>query len=195
MNRLPVLALALWLAGCATEPVSFYTLLSPERGGPAAARAPYLIEIAPVDTPVQVKGPQMVLRRGDGEILLMESKRWIAPVPDEIRLALSNDISRRLGTIDVYELPRAPEAPVYRIKVEVTRFESTLNRSALVEARWSARPLGGPVMPVLCTTLAREPVGEGYPALVEGHQRTLATIAGKISEAVSALAAGQTPDC
>ncbi|MDN4481889.1 ABC-type transport auxiliary lipoprotein family protein, partial [Demequina sp. EGI L300058] len=65
---------------------------------------------------------------------------------------------------------------------------------ALVDAAWSVRQLQGDAM-LACTSQFREPVGAGYDALVEGHQRALARLAGEIAQVAGPVAAGQSPAC
>lgn len=184
-----VLAASL-LAGCASEPIQFYTLIPPQAAeAPPPAAAPFLIEVLPVDAPTQVGGPQLVLRRGEGSILLMETHRWIAPVEDEARTAIVDRLSRRLGTTDVYDLPRARDARVYRIKIELTRFELRLDQYALIEAVWSLRPLDSAPEPLICTSRVRRAVAPGFEALVEGQQHALLAVADAIATALSEDAA------
>ncbi len=185
------------VAACASEPIQFYTLIPPDSAAPptAVAGAAYQIEMLPVEAPTQVDGPQMVLRRGGGEILLLETRRWIAPVADEVRSAISNRLTRELGTTDVYGLSRTSDAAIYRIKVELNRFESYLDRSALIEATWSVRKLDTGAAPLVCKTRTEEPVTAGFPALVEGHQRAVARIADAIAASLRQMATAQAASC
>ena len=82
-------ALALALAGCASAPLHYYTLVAPPgAAGATAAPAPYPFELLPVSVPAQVDVPQLVVREGGQGMLPLQDQRWIAPLGDEIRGAL-----------------------------------------------------------------------------------------------------------
>ena len=112
------------LAGCASSPSSrFYTL-----GGdaPAASTMPasFYIEVPPVDMPPQVAKNQLVVQTSAAQVQVLEQERWSSLPADEVRRALSSDLTQQLGAIDVYNTPRPDSVPVYRVKVNVQRFES-----------------------------------------------------------------------
>lgn len=199
MNRLirhtPVLGVLLALAACSSAPTHFYTLVPPAAGtADAAASAPFLLDVMPVGVPAQVDQPQMVVRQGDGSVALLEGEQWIAPLGDEIRSAVAGELSRVLAAQDVHGLPHAGGKPVYRVKLDVRRFDSVPGQYALVEAAWSVRKDdGGPVLG--CTGSAREPVGAGYDELVRGHQRALAALADRIAAAVRRMHDTGTASC
>src|SRR5579863_797137 len=194
------------LAACSSPPSRFYTLGA--GGAPtgalatAAASAPQaavvpapanpalLIEVPPVDVPSQVARNQLVVRTNASQIDVLEQERWASPPGDEIRRALSGDLTRRLDTIDVSGSPYPAGVPVYRISVNVQRFESWPGSQAVLEAVWSVRAVGtGAVL--TCRTLAAEPVGPGIDALVEGHRRAVDQMSADIAAGVRSLAAAR----
>lgn len=198
MSRIRLsLALALLaLAGCRSAPTRFYTLMPQSPPTAAAQAAPFRIEVMPVGVPAQVDQPQLVVRQGDGRVDLLETEQWIAPLGDEIRGAFAGALAADLGTRDVYGVPHG-DAPVYRVKLDVRRFDSAPGRYALIDADWSVRKTGaGDAQPLLeCSTRVREDVGAGYADLVRGHQRALAELARRIAGALRAAADGATAAC
>jgi len=190
---LPGLA-ALGLAACASAPVHYYTLLGPAPVADATvAAAPFQFELMPVGIPAQVDQPQLVIRQGGQGMAPLGGERWIAPLSEEVRGALSADLALALHTQDVTGLPGGGP-PRLRIKVDLRRFDSALGDYALVDAAWSVRALRGGTT-LACTSQLREPVGAGSAALVEGHQRALARLAGAIAQVAAPVAAGRTPAC
>jgi uncharacterized lipoprotein YmbA len=183
----------LMLAGCASAPTDhFYTL-----GGDAAPAqatqtgrhaAAFFIEVPPVGVPQQVSRSQLVINTGPGQVDIKEQERWSAPLSDEISRALSADLTRQLGTIDVYRTPRPAKLPVYRVTVNVQRFESSLGAHARIDAVWSVRQVPGDAV-LTCRSTVSETVGAGYDALVNGHRRAVRHIADDIATAVDAFAA------
>jgi len=199
-NKAVVSALAcslLALAACSSAPTQFYTLLPPPTAAQATA-ASFQIEVQSVDLPPQVSTPQLVVRTGGSEMVPVDTRRWIAPLGDEIRDALSADLSRQLGARDVYGLPgggTAPTLPVWRISVKVQRFESALGAYARIDAVWALQRAGDHGIALTCGSSISESVQAGYPDLVEGHQRAVAQLAARIAAGLSAAQQGGGAAC
>lgn len=201
-RHLWVVAASLLLAACASAPLHYYTLVAPadeSAGGlvaPMAETAPSLpFELLPVGVPAQVDQPQLVVREGGQGVALLGSERWIAPLGEEVRSALSADLTRELHSADVSGLPGNGK-PLLRIKLDVRRFDSQPGGYALIEGAWSVRLLHGAQPAALaCSSRVSEAVGPGYPALVQGHQRAIARLAAQIATAARALGDGQAPAC
>jgi uncharacterized lipoprotein YmbA len=197
------LAAALTLAGCASAPLHYYTLVPPASdvasdsvaSRPLAAALPF--ELLPVSVPAQVDQPQLVVRDGGQGVALLNSERWIAPLGDELRSALSTDLAHQLHSQDVSALP-GNDKPLLRIKLDVRRFDSLPGSYALIDASWSVRVVhgaNGQGAAVACNSRVSETVGAGYDALVQGHQRAIGKLAGQIAAAAQSLGNGQTPAC
>lgn len=194
VRYLSIAGLGMWLAGCSSAPMHFYTLVPPDRAAPVAATtASYRIAVLPVTIPAQVDQPQMVVREGASSVALLEGERWIAPLGDEIHMALSDALVRELGAQDIYGLASGGGKPVYRIKVNVDRFESVPGSHTLLAASWSVH--GGKASALQCTSRIRETVEPGYAALVGGHQRALQTLAEHIATVVRGMAEGGAGAC
>lgn len=191
-RRLSLLAAVALLAGCASAPPPrYYTLVSPPTASPVTADAGYAIDLLPVRVPAEVDVRPLVLRAGDGELQLQDEHQWAAPLADQIREALSQRLSAKLGVTDVAGLAAADDAPRVRIQVVVTRFESVFGDYAALAMRWSLRALPGHAEPLACSAVVVRPVQRGYAALVQGQQRALAAMADKIAVSVRRLRAGQ----
>lgn len=182
-------------AACASAPTHYYTLV-PTGGGDVPqmplAPAPFAFEVLPVTIPSQDDQPQLVIRQGGAGVTLLQDERWIAPLGDEIRAALSTHLAQRLRSADVSGLPQGDQ-PVLRVKVDVRRFDSQPGAYALIDAAWSLHLVGSPKgLPMLaCSSRINEPVGPGYDALVHGHQRALATLAAQIAFAARGMVDGR----
>ncbi|SOE82672.1 Uncharacterized lipoprotein YmbA [Caballeronia arationis] len=181
------------LAGCASSPSSrFYTL-----GGdavPAAASMPasFYVEVPPVDMPPQVAKNQLVVQTSPAQVQVLEQERWASLPADEVRRALSADLTRQLGAIDVYNTPRPDSVPVYRVKVNVQRFESWPGSQAVIDAVWSVRAAGSQTV-LTCRTVAQQPVAAGYDALVAGHRKAVDQLAAEIAAGVREVSAIPAP--
>jgi len=193
------LGATLALAACASAPMHYYTLVAPADGAAAASssstRSPLPFELLPVSVPAQVDQPQLVVREGGQGVALLDGERWIAPLGDEVRGALSADLARELHSQDVSGLP-GNEKPLLRIKLDVRRFDSQPGSYALIEGSWSVRVLHGEHTGTLaCTSRVSETVGLGYDALVQGHQRAIGQLAAQIASAAYSLGNGQVAAC
>ncbi|WP_426702472.1 PqiC family protein [Rhodanobacter sp. Col0626] len=191
------------LAACASSPLHYYTLVAPaDSSGPvpdeASPSPPF--ELLPVGVPAQVDQPQLVVRQGAQGMAPLDSERWIAPLGDEVRSALSADLARQLHSQDVTGMVGSDrpggDKPLLRIKLDLRRFDSQPGGYALIEGAWSVRLLHGTRTGTLgCTSRISEAVGSGYDALVQGHQRAIGRLAAQIAATARALGNGQTPVC
>ncbi|WP_440186180.1 PqiC family protein [Bordetella sp.] len=189
VSALAVLAV---LSGCAgSPPVRYYTLTAPERAVEAAPAAPadYAIDDAPVSLPAQADLPQLMLRSGSGELTAQYSDRWSGPLPSELRNALSMALTRQLQVPDVRRLAPSPGLPVWRVQVDVQRFDASTAGPAVIDATWRVRPLQGTGATLLCRTRVETPVG--MPAgstdlepVVVAEQKAVALLGLTIASAV-----------
>ncbi|UPG91355.1 PqiC family protein [Luteibacter aegosomaticola] len=179
------------LAACSSAPVHFHTLVPPA-AAPSATMAPFAIDVQAVGVPPQVDQPSMVLRSGSSSMSVLDGERWASPLGDEIRSALAADLSSRLGTHDIHGLPRAKDANVVRVQVDVRRFDSELNGNATLEAAWSVRTES---QSANCASRVVEPAGGSYDSLVDAHQRALGQLADQIAVASRSVANGQAAAC
>jgi uncharacterized lipoprotein YmbA len=206
-------AAAAVLAGCAgSPPASYYTLLpaadtaapvdgtpvagtpvagTPVAGGSAADTPAFALEIMPVSVPLQVDQPQIMLRTADDALSPMYSQRWASPLGEELQTALSHAMTAALGAPDVSALGASTGVPVWRVQVDVQRFDMLLGGPALLDATWRIRQSGmsrGKAVPpavLLCRSLVRVPApGADLPGLVLAQQRAVTALARTISSAI-----------
>ncbi|MGF6480408.1 membrane integrity-associated transporter subunit PqiC [Paraburkholderia sp. JPY432] len=185
------LAAALAIAACSSPSSRFYTLGGADSAGAAArtgAAPAWLIEVAPVNVPPQVARNQLVVQTGPTQVQLLEQERWASLPGDEIRRALSTNLTQQLGTIDTFGTAHPDDAAVYRIAMNVQRFESWPGSHALIDAVWSVRAVRSNAV-MTCRSVVSETVGGGYDALVDGHRRALAQVSTQIATGVRAMAA------
>ncbi len=71
---------------------------------------------------------------------------------------------------------------VYRVSMNVQRFESWPGSHALIDAVWSVRAVRRPAV-MTCRSVVSEPVGGGYDALVDGHRRALMRVSAQVAAA------------
>ncbi|WP_321967810.1 PqiC family protein [Burkholderia cepacia] len=184
-------AAALALAACSSPPARFYTLSPADAAAPlrtAPTNPAFLIEVPSVGVPEQVAKNQLVVQKSAAQVDVLEQERWASPPADEIRRALSDDLVAQLGTIDVVNSAYPAGVPVYRISVNVQRFESWPARRAAIDAVWSVRSLATQAV-MTCRTSVAEPVADGYDALVVGHRQAVEALANQIAAGVRVMTA------
>ena len=168
------------LAACASTPTQYLTLVPPAARaapGSGAAVGPALLSVS---IPSQVDEPQLAVRHSDGSMALLESERWIAPLGDEIRTALSLSLARQWP----------PDSADLRVTVDVQRFDSVPGQYALIDAVWTVAVVGPGSQKISCRSSIRIPVSEGYPALAQGHQAALEQLAAQIAKQAASLHSG-----
>ena len=177
--RLAAVLVLVVLGGCVSggskAPERFHTLLAVESPASAAsaAKAVY-VDVLPVHVPAQVDHAQWVVRQGDDSLLVLEQDRWAAPLPDEVRGAVVERLAARWGAVDVRAVG-LPPAAVWRVRIDVQRFDSTPGREARLEAAWSVSLTPSAVV---CRSVLTEAVGEAsVAALAAGHRRNVAKLA------------------
>ncbi|MGO4808972.1 membrane integrity-associated transporter subunit PqiC [Cupriavidus sp. 2MCAB6] len=197
---LPPLALAAaLLTGCASPDPRYYTLAQgPDATVPAAGQAatparaaqaqPVWIEVAPVRVPERLNRPQLVVRDGKdgGELKLLDLSRWSAPLPDELRDALSQQLQARLGAVDTYQQGLSEVEPVYRITTEVVRLDAEVGQRAGAVINWTVRRLpDGKVN--AGRTQAELPAPGAVDGVVAAYRQIVANTATDIAAGVESL--------
>lgn len=198
-NRTVAACVALVVAGCSSNklPERFHTLVPSERAAsaPATAATPIYVDVLPVTVPEQVNHAQWVVRQPDDSLLMLEQDRWAAPLPDELRSALVERLTSQWSALDVRGV--AMVAPsVWRVRVDVQRFESIPGREARIEGTWSiASSARGGVTLVCRSTLREAAGGAGVSGLAEAHRRAVVRLADEIGQRLRELHAGRSASC
>ncbi|WP_080898423.1 PqiC family protein [Variovorax paradoxus] len=192
---LAVAAALLALAGCASKPDNYYTLASPVAAADAApstlgSPAPLYIELAPVAVPERFARPQMVVRRPGGsvQVEVLEQHRWASSFENELRDALSSNISARLGALDVTKGGRQTSQPVWRIAVQLRQFDAVDGGRIDASFSWTLRR-SDEARTVVCQLNVGESAGNGMDAVAQSAQRVTAATAAAIARSVSAARA------
>jgi uncharacterized lipoprotein YmbA len=181
------------LAGCASAPVQLYTLAPPPSpspspalsGVPAAVPAAFAIDVLPVGVPEQLDQPRLVIRQGGGSLVVLEGERWGGPLSDELRAALSLELTRRLATLDLAGLSPPPGRPVLRIKVQLRRFDVWPGDRAYLEADWSLVPDDASGRRAVCHSTLDAAAPAPRPEMVLALQRLVARLAERIADAAN----------
>lgn len=189
MNRIFYYALlAVGLSACATQSPQYYTLapalLNADRGASAVAEpAKYAISVQPVVLPEQVDRPQIVISNMDSALVApLNSALWASPLSDEIRSALSNALTGKLGVLDIPSSGAPKSLPIWKVFLRVQRFDSVYDQRVILDATWRLEPVNqSGEKALICRAEVQIPVETGMSALVAGHQEALRRLASVIA--------------
>jgi len=184
-------------AGCGAPPlVHLHSLLpadrpQPREGAPAPGQGPAFV-LDSLKVPAQVDQPQWLVRMPDGSLALLEQDRWASPLPDEMREALLEILRLRFGAVETRTV--APNTPLWRLRIDVTRFDSAPGMASL-EATWTVTPRAPETSALRCSAYFTERAEGGMSALAEAHRRNVARLGDAIGEELLALQRGERARC
>lgn len=181
------------LTACASPSTHFYTLGAV--GGPtimdSTASPSFRLDMRPVKVPPAVARSQLVVQTNATQVQVLEYERWASSLPDEIRYGLITALSQKAGGLGAKTVNHGGDVPVYRVAVDVQRFESWAGSHALIDLVWEVRTMTDDEA-LTCHSVVSEPVSDGYEALVGGHRRAISVVAAQVAEAMRAFAARGT---
>jgi uncharacterized protein len=181
-----VLLLAAVLGGCGSSPIAhFYTLKPDATLTSAADPTPLHVVVNPVTIPDLVDRPQIVTRGTGNQVSLDEFDRWGEPLKSDIARVIAANLGTLLGSERVSVFDSGSDVPpVWRVRVDVMRFDTMPGDAVTVDAQWTVWP-PKKTTPVMGHSLEHEPVqGQGYDAVVAAHDRALAAVSRDIASAI-----------
>jgi len=189
--RTLLVAASVALAGCASSPQSsFYTLSATAKPASPATASTYGVSVGPVGVPETVDRPQLTLQVSANQVAIDEFHRWAEPLAGGIAQAVAANLRSLLGTARVAAAPAAAGGtPVYRVALNVVRFESKLGDSATLDVLWTIGRGDDDAVRSGRSEVV-QPAGSGYDALVAAHSRALARVSEDIATAIRSLAGG-----
>lgn len=170
MLKCSLIALALLLGACRSDPIHYHTL-SPAQ--PAdQTRASVDIQVEQVSVPPQVDRTQMVIRQGNSGLAILETEWWGASLADELHSSLDEQLNN-------------PGAPKLSLRVDVQRFDSIPGRYARMDVQWRLRNFGNEARPLSCRSSLQTPAGGSIDDLVTAHQNNVRQFVGLVEQAAS----------
>lgn len=150
---------------------------------PYGPPAPFLINILPVGVPPQLDQSQLVIRQGATDAMVLDNDRWLSPLGDEIRSALSADLSTRLATREVSGLvSRADALPVLKIHLQVRRFDVWPGQLVKFAADWRlSRPRGDRRVELICHSQFTELALGDDATMLAAQRRVITRLAAQIA--------------
>ncbi|MFZ6647009.1 PqiC family protein [Undibacterium sp. TJN25] len=196
---LPVLA-ALLLAGCATPASERYYRLAYPLGGMVGGAGTettspairYELIVGSVQIPEAINRAQLVVQKSDTEALVSDDQRWVAPLDEQIALAVLAGLRSRLpgawlaSSATVSAVP-APGLPRYHLKVQVEQLLIQSGERVTLEAGWIVQDGSHKMLKRERTVIVVPLRGPGYdpiaPAVSEAVQQLSAALAKSVQAA------------
>lgn len=189
------------LTACASTSIRYYSLtpaLPPSHATSSPSAAPdFAIRLSAVRVPGQVDRPQLVVRNDSSTaVTVLNQSLWAAPLVDEIRAALAQELTRVLAVPDVSLMVAPAGLPVWTIAVQVHRFEFMAGAWTVLDASWTlsrASALGAAspsashdAVAQICSTVIQMPVKTGgVEPLVDAQRAAVIRLADAIAESIS----------
>jgi uncharacterized lipoprotein YmbA len=190
-KRLMMAMGVLSLVGCAGPPAQHYTLSRVEAQSARSSSSVSSMSVkagaytlADIGVPAEANNISLVVRQGDGRLMVLSDDRWTGSLPSQLSTAISQEMTLRLGMPPIQKLvAEAAASSVTNIQVDVQRFDLIPGQFVAIDAVWSMRFPGSKSF-LTCYTRLQQPVGIGVLALVQGQQINVQALASQLSEAL-----------
>lgn len=147
-----------------------------------------LIEVLPVRTAEALNSSRIMIGHGDGSMTPASADQWTAPLPDELRTAISLALQQRLDAVDLYH--QSDKGKARRLQISATLTKSDFNGgrrfSGIVE--WEVKAIPADESIVGRTSLTLDIV-EGAEGQVIAFQKLSNSVAADVAVAARAVAA------
>lgn len=190
-----LVAIALLLSGCTrSRPVAYYQLTAIAADQAVATSdttAGLGIGLGPVRLPELLDRPQIVIRKGANRMEVIDSRRWIEPLADNISRVLRENLAALLATERIVAYPWNRNAAFdYQVAVEILRFEGQGLGEARLEVVWAVRDRQGkPLIPDRRARFQVPTASPDYEGLVRALSDTLSLLCLEISREIKNLPA------
>lgn len=195
--------LVLTIAACALPPVRYYTLAT-EAPPPSTAQATRKADgmiyfaVSPVGVPERLARPQIVVRSGSdagsSQVSVYEQQRWSSSFDNELRDVFGAAIAARVAGIDVTRGGQVPGQPIYRVAIQLLRFDATLDKQVDAAFGWTITR-SDDARNAVCQLTGSQPIGPGMDDLVGGIQRLVASAADRIATQIAQLQKASKASC
>lgn len=191
------------VVGCAGPPAQHYTLSRtdpPSKQANSGARMPLAASVGPytlseISVPAQVDNISLVVRQGDGRLMVLSEDRWTGSLSSQLSTAVSQSLTQKLGMPPIQKLvAEAASSSVTKIQLDVQRFDLIPGQSVSLDAVWSIRFPGSRSF-LTCYTRLQQNVGIGVLALVQGQQNNVEALATQLAQALSSRKAPAGSHC
>lgn len=147
------------------------------------------IGLGPITLPGYLDRPEMVTRVSANRLHLSQENQWAEPLRTNFANVMGEDLSAGLGNPQIVRYPWYASTPIdYQVKVNVDRFESTGQGSAVLAAKWEiCDPTDGRVLLASRSNISETLSSAEPSAAVAALSRALAALSHQIALGVRSL--------
>lgn len=186
---LAILALTALIGCSASQPTQFYTLSGLNAASEPTDGKAMRLGVGPVYLPAYLDRPQVVTRNGANQMAVAEFEQWAEPLETTVQRVLTENLSHRLATDRVANLPARRDVPLdHQVEVEVTRFDADEAGQVVLDARWRIFDGRGDRLQHRGRSVTREQVESGgdYEQIAAAMSRCLVAMSEEIADALVA---------
>lgn len=179
-------------AGCVSVPSSrspvFFGIAAMEDENilPIELSSDFAVAVSEVKIPDFLNRPQIVTQDKDHQLRFAQFHRWAEPLNEGLTRVVKDNISRILPRAKIVGYPLDfPTEMIFRLDMQVTRFEIDLSGDLHLVVQWAVVDVGYPKNTVLRRSEFRLPVENGnYSGAVKALSAVCASLSGQISQVI-----------
>jgi uncharacterized protein len=178
-------ALLALLAACGGSGANYYRLDSTAPAATGGTRSDLSVAVGPVSLPSYLERAEIVFATGPNEFQVPSDALWLGSLDDNISRTVAADLSRILGSPNVWKSSEPRFNPRYRIALDVRRFYGISGQDAILDLSWRIQDGANGKVLSRHGAVFREPIiGDGYGPLVAAESRLLTQCAAAIAESL-----------
>ncbi len=181
------------LAGCVSVPASrdprFYgiTIIKAQDVKPIELSSDFVIAVSRIKIPEFLNRPHIVTQDKEHKLAFAQFDRWAEPLDEGMTRIIKENIIQFLPRAQVVSYPvDFPVDAVFRVEMEVTRFELDLKGELFFTVQWAVVDIGYPDYTVVKRSEFRLPVeNNNYAGAVDAVSAACASLSGQIAKVVA----------
>lgn len=202
MKTVVYMAVLAMLTACSSTSSRYYSLAPVVQPIHAEAKQiampDFAFRLLEVKVPGQLDRPQLVVRADSSTaVTVLNQSLWAAPLTDELRSALAQELTQTLAAPDVSFMTVPAHLPVWTVTVQIQRFELMVGAWTMLDASWTldrassldttSQETSHPNTQVqLCRAVIQRPVTtEGVEPLIDSQRTAVMRLASAIAESIS----------
>jgi len=154
-----------------------------------------MYSLSDISVPAEVDNLSLVVRQGNGRLMLLADDRWTGSLSSQLSTAISQSLTQLVGMPPIQKLPaEAASASVTKVQLDVQRFDLVPGQYVALDAVWSIQASGSKSY-LTCYTRLKQPVGVGVLALVQGQQNNVQALSVQVAQALLGQTAPTASSC
>ena len=174
--------LVTFLASCSSnsKATRFYSI-APLAHQAQVSKANLRVGIGPVQIPRLLRRPQLVIRKNQTEVDLIEGHQWGGSLREDLVNAFSDNLAVLLDTENVEHYPwKHSFKPNYQVRINIEQLDGDLGKTVTLKARWRLMQASRVLM-VKHPTIQVRVKGTDYNAYVKAQSEAVYRLSKEIA--------------